>query len=79
MGKKSYLLVFQVLRKGTAKVKMFLDSMNYYPYLILAGGILKVEKGSELSAMYSLLLIELKQTFYPAAEVYAVLDELNGG
>lgn len=68
-------------REYTAKVKMFLDSVGYCPYLILSGGILKVEnlQGSDLSAMYLLLPIELKQTFYPAAEVHAVLDELHGG
>jgi FkbM family methyltransferase len=67
-------------REYTVKVKMFLDSVSYHPYLILSGGILKVDsfKGTDLSAMYILLPAELKQRFYPANEVYAVLDELTG-
>jgi len=70
------------LEKGyTTKVERLLESVYYYFYAMVPGGILHVEslKGSHGASVYLLLPKKLKHPFYLSSESDVVLDELNRG
>jgi len=65
----------------TAKVQAFLERVGYYPYSIIAEGIIRVDNLtlSNLSSMYLLLPVKLKEPFYLSAQADMVLEELRRG